>query len=156
MIRVSVSLQTSLQDLLPPRIVHTLWEAARHLLRDKAHATRSNRSLHHTTFVIRFAAHLGTCSKHRLMRDYHGAILHVSANWHTKLLVGGKGHNQTLGKTGKIYPKASPYSVDELESPAGAVAAPLRHRKIDYSHYSQRLGRVLVNLAGAVAVPLHY
>jgi hypothetical protein len=41
--------------------------------------------------------------------------------------VGEKGHNQTWERAGKRLPKGSPYPVSECESPAGAVAAPLRN-----------------------------
>jgi hypothetical protein len=48
-------------------------EAARHQLRDKAHATQSNRSLHYTAYTVRFAARLGICFTHRLTWHYYGA-----------------------------------------------------------------------------------
>jgi hypothetical protein len=95
-------------------------------------------------------------SKHHLTRHCHVAILHVFANRHTKLLVGEKGHNQTLGKRGKRYPKASLYPVGEWERPACAVAAPVRYQKIDHNHHSRRMGCVLVNIAGAVAATFRY
>jgi hypothetical protein len=55
-------------------------EAARHQLRDKAYTTQSNRSLNHTTYVVRFVARLNICSTHRLTWHYYGAILLVSAS----------------------------------------------------------------------------
>jgi hypothetical protein len=66
--------------------------------------------------------------------------------------VGEKGHNQTLGKSGKRHPKGFPYPVSEYGGPAGAAVAPLHCRKLDHSHYSRR--RVLVSSAGAAVAPL--
>ena len=63
-----------------------------------------------------------------------------------------KGHNQTLGKSGKRHPKGFPYPVGEYGSPAGAVVAPLRCRKLDHSPNSRR--RALVSSTGAAVAPL--
>jgi len=70
--------------------------------------------------------------------------------------VGEKGYNRTLGKSGKRYPKGSPYPVGEYESPASTVATPPRRRRIDRRSHSRRTGHALVNPAGAVATPLRY
>jgi hypothetical protein len=59
--------------------------------------------------------------------------------------VGEKGHNQTLGKSGKEYPKGSPYPVGECDSTAGAAPEPPDYRRIDRSRHSRRTGRALVN-----------
>ena len=51
----------------------------------------------------------------------------------------GKGHNQTLGKSGKRYPKGFPYPVSACGSPAGATLEPLRRRRIDYREHNGNL-----------------
>jgi hypothetical protein len=70
--------------------------------------------------------------------------------------VGEKGHNETLGKSGKRYLKEFPYPVGECESPAGAAAEPPRCRKIDRSPRSRRTAHALVNPAGTTTTPLRY
>jgi len=57
--------------------------------------------------------------------------------------VGEKGHNQTLGKSGKRHPNGFPYPDGEWESPAGAALEPPRCQKIDHSRHNQRTGHAL-------------
>ena len=68
--------------------------------------------------------------------------------------MGEKGHNQTLGKSGKT--KGFLYPDGEHGDPAGAAVVPFRCRKLDHSRRSRRTGRALVNPAGAAVRPLRY
>ena len=70
--------------------------------------------------------------------------------------MGEKGYNQTLGKSGKRYPKGFPYPDSKCESPAGAALEPPRCQTIDYSRHSRRIGHTLVNPAGAAVTPFRH